>query len=75
MPIHEYTCDACGHEFEELVRTDGQKILCPKCGGAKLARKLSTFAAVVAASGPSCRQTDACPRSSCCSGGACPHSH
>jgi putative FmdB family regulatory protein len=74
MPIHEYVCTACGHAFEELVRTANQRVACPKCGAAKLTRKMSSFAAVVGSSGE-CDQAEACPRSSCCSGGACPHSH
>ncbi len=32
MPIYEYSCTACGHEFEELVRGD-EKPVCPSCEG------------------------------------------
>ncbi len=35
MPIYEYACSACSHEFEELVR-NGEVVACPQCGGAKL---------------------------------------
>lgn len=74
MPIHEYRCPACGHEFEELVRSAGQKIICPECGATKVDRKLSVIGAVVAggSDGAACERQDACPApGSCCSGGAC----
>lgn len=40
MPIFEYSCDACHHEFETLVRT-GDTPACPKCAGAALTKRLS----------------------------------
>ncbi len=34
MPIYEYRCRKCGHEFEELVFTsDKDSPVCEKCGG------------------------------------------
>jgi putative FmdB family regulatory protein len=30
MPIYEYACDACGTEFEYLVR-NGEAAVCPEC--------------------------------------------
>lgn len=74
MPIYEYRCKKCSHEFEELVRTSDQKIHCPKCQAVMTDRKLSTFSAVVS-SASSCSARDECPTGSCCSGGSCPHSH
>jgi len=44
MPIFEYGCTSCGQDFELLVRSDTQ-IVCPGCGGDKLTKKLSLFAA------------------------------
>lgn len=43
MPIYEYACNQCGHEFETLVRA-GTDPDCPSCRSADLARKLSVFA-------------------------------
>jgi putative FmdB family regulatory protein len=43
MPIFEYTCNACEHEFEALV-FGRDKAECPKCHGKKLTPKLSVFA-------------------------------
>ena len=43
MPIYEYTCDACGHEFELLVM--GSEVpACPQCESEKLEKRFSTFA-------------------------------
>ena len=43
MPIFEYICQACNHEFEALVY-GSQKADCPKCHSKKLVPQLSTFA-------------------------------
>jgi len=50
MPIFEYSCKTCQHEFEALV-FGGKKASCPKCHGKSLTAKLSVFA--VAAKGAS----------------------
>jgi putative FmdB family regulatory protein len=43
MPIFEYSCKECNHEFEALIFGD-QKAQCPKCHSKKLAPQLSVFA-------------------------------
>ena len=48
MPIFEYVCQECDHEFEALVY-GVQKATCPKCQSQKLAPQVSLFA--VAAKG------------------------
>jgi len=40
MPIYEYCCRACGHEFEELI-LPGTEPACPSCKSADLERLLS----------------------------------
>jgi putative FmdB family regulatory protein len=40
MPIFEYECRACGHEFEQLVRT-GDVPACPSCKSPDLEKLLS----------------------------------
>jgi putative FmdB family regulatory protein len=50
MPIFEYLCKSCNHEFEALVFGD-EKASCPKCRSKSLTPKLSVFA--VAAKGTS----------------------
>lgn len=43
MPIHEYRCRDCGHEFEALVRASLQP-KCPTCHSTGLDKLLSVFA-------------------------------
>jgi putative FmdB family regulatory protein len=42
MPIYEYVCEACGHEFEKLVRGSGGKTpTCPSCDARDVERVFS----------------------------------
>jgi putative FmdB family regulatory protein len=44
MPLFEYACRECAHQFEVLVR--GRDVPeCPACHATNLQRRLSTFAA------------------------------
>jgi len=43
MPIFEYVCEQCHHEFEALV-FGKDKAECPKCQSKKLQPQLSVFA-------------------------------
>ena len=40
MPIYDYACQACGHQFEALVLTP-RTVTCPKCAGTTLERLFS----------------------------------
>lgn len=42
MPLYEYQCRSCAHQFEVLVRT-GTVPACPVCSSADLERCLSMF--------------------------------
>lgn len=45
MPIYEYRCEACGAEFEELLRSaDADGVVCRQCESARVTRLLSAFA-------------------------------
>jgi putative FmdB family regulatory protein len=44
MPVYEFTCRACGHEFEQLVLQGREAPACPECHGTDLERMLSMFA-------------------------------
>jgi putative FmdB family regulatory protein len=44
MPIHDFRCRTCGHEFEALVRAQDPPTLCPSCRGADVEKLLSGFA-------------------------------
>ena len=41
MPIYEYACSKCGHEFEALVRAGKAPPPCASCGATELERRLS----------------------------------
>jgi putative FmdB family regulatory protein len=46
MPIYEYRCLECGEKFEEFVRFINKpepEFKCPKCGGGKVEKLLSSF--------------------------------
>jgi len=43
MPLYDYECRTCGHEFEALLRT-GETAACAACGSTDLRRLLSGFA-------------------------------
>jgi putative FmdB family regulatory protein len=40
MPIYEYSCRSCSHQFEALVRGTKQPV-CPECASEDLERLLS----------------------------------
>jgi len=50
MPIFEYRCEGCGHEFEALVRASTQPA-CPQCGGTRVDKRLSVFATASSSGG------------------------
>ena len=42
MPIYEYACQKCGHEFDALQKvSDGPLKKCPECGALRLRRLVS----------------------------------
>lgn len=48
MPTYEYSCDGCGHDFEEMQSfSDPPLTKCPKCGKKRLRRLFGTGAAVL----------------------------
>lgn len=63
MPIFEYLCEECGHNFEAIVY-GAQKAECPKCHTEKLEQKLSTFA--VNTGGSKAMPNQSCGQSNCC---------
>lgn len=44
MPIYEYECRRCGHQFEQLVLPKSAPPACPACQSQGLERMLSMFA-------------------------------
>ncbi|HTY19444.1 MAG TPA: zinc ribbon domain-containing protein [Myxococcota bacterium] len=52
MPIYEYACEKCGHEFEREQRiTDEPVKTCPSCRARKVRRLISRTAFVLKGSG------------------------
>ncbi len=45
MPIYEYRCNECGHEFEKLVRlmSGTPEIECPNCHSKNCKKAISLF--------------------------------
>ena len=44
MPLYDYECRKCGHEFEVLIRPGIAAPTCSSCGSDELERLLSGFA-------------------------------
>lgn len=64
MPLYEYECRTCHHQFELLVRSS-TTLECPACHGSELEKQLSVFAvSAAAAQGAPSRQAMA-PCGSC----------
>jgi len=42
MPIYEYRCQSCGHEFEAMQKMSDERLTdCPECGKAELKKLVS----------------------------------
>jgi putative FmdB family regulatory protein len=44
MPIYEYACQSCEHEFEMLVPSSTTRVACPRCQGGDVEKLFSAFA-------------------------------
>lgn len=52
MPIYDFACSACGHGFERLQKlSDADPAVCPLCGQASVARKVTAPSFRLAGSG------------------------
>jgi putative FmdB family regulatory protein len=72
MPIYEYRCESCDHEFSHLHRRYSEPAPpCPECGSTELRKLLSTFSASVKSAAPACPAAPQCPSGGCCQSGAC----
>jgi len=71
MPIYEYTCQYCAHEFEMLVPSYATSVACPRCQGGEVEKLFSAFA--VRGGGSVGESRAAAPMSGggggCCGGG------
>jgi putative FmdB family regulatory protein len=72
VPLYEYRCAGCGHEFEALVGVpDADRAGCPVCGEGPARRLFSVVAAV--RPGTAVRGGDGASAGGGCCGGACGH--
>jgi putative FmdB family regulatory protein len=87
MPIYEYHCDACGHDFEIIEKmSDTTERKCESCGKNQAKRKVSRTSFILkgggwyaqgygssSASSPSSDASSSatCPASKSCSNGSC----
>jgi len=61
VPLYEFSCDACGARFEEIVAA-GATAPCPACGGERVTRVYSRIASAplgVGLTGRAAREADA----------------
>ena len=43
MPIYEYQCESCGHQFDIIQKISDEKLtLCPKCNEHKLKKMVTS---------------------------------
>lgn len=75
MPLYEFICNKCQHQFEALIRksADEQELVCPKCDCKKVTKTFSTFATGGREKGP--RGAPATSACGSCSGGTCATCH
>ena len=73
MPIYEYRCDDCSHEFETLVRRASEAVQCPACGSEQLVKLISAHA-IGSHHTPETACATPCSSAPPCSGGMCPGS-
>jgi putative FmdB family regulatory protein len=43
MPLFEYLCKECGHEFERIVPRYDSRTGCPRCASNRVEKQLSVF--------------------------------
>ena len=80
MPIFEYECKKCGHQFEALLKSASSPAPeCPECGASDAKRLLSRFAAASKTEFGSCKMSEDCMASAhaggCGCSGCCHHHH
>ena len=73
MPMYEYACTKCSHQFEELVSASGSTVVaCPVCNSGKVDKLFSTFQRVrVGGGGLESAPAPTAGRAGGCCGGGC----
>jgi putative FmdB family regulatory protein len=67
MPVYEYRCIGCGHQFEKLLFSQRATVCCPGCGQADVVRRPSVFgmSGVEKQTSSSSASCSSCSASSC----------
>jgi len=71
MPIYEYHCNSCNHDFEYLVLGGGEPDQCPECGAETVCRLMSTCGFVSKGAGGETVSSSAGNSCSGCSATSC----
>jgi len=61
MPIFEYRCRDCGAQFEKIVRSSSDGVVCERCESQHLERLLSVFAVSGPAAANVAGESGPCP--------------
>ncbi len=62
MPLYEYQCEKCKHQFEQLAKNSSDRpSRCPKCGAKKPVRVISSFSSSAGSGGSDSCSTGTCP--------------
>ncbi len=72
MPIYEFVCQDCEHEFETLLksRDEVSGVRCPQCQSPRVKRLMSATAAIITDGGGSAKPTVETHK---CESGTCSH--
>ncbi len=71
MPIYEYKCARCDHDFEYLVIGKSEPQACPACGAPEVCRVMSACGFVSKGQGGQTVSSSAGSSCSGCSAGSC----
>jgi len=70
MPIYEFKCESCEHQFETLVMKHDDAVACPACAGDQLKKLISAHAVGSTTTETPCGRAP-CSPAPMCSGGGC----
>ena len=73
MPIYEYHCKKCGHDFEKLVPRAGTPVECEKCQSDDVEKLFSVFGtnATSQTAPAACPAAASCPAAEASGGCGC----
>ena len=72
MPVYEYQCASCSHEFEELVSiSGGTMVACPECASTGVNKLFSKIQRTRVGGDMPAMAGAPAPRSGGCCGGGC----